>query len=111
MPTRRVKADGRIWKVCPKCGIDKPHDDEAYSRSGKNKDGSTRYYTRCKDCANKDAKQIRKEMSETARERKKRKMRARQRAWIKLGQRYPKELQELYAEEMVREYLENGPIP
>ena len=111
MPARKVKADGRIWKVCPRCGVDKPHDDEAYSRAGKRNDGSIKYYTRCKDCANKDAKKQRTDMSDVARERKKRRMRAQQRAWIRLGQRYPKELKELYAEEMVNEYLKNGPMP
>lgn len=111
MPSRRVRADGRIWKVCPKCGEDKPHDEEAYYRSGKRRDGTVQFYTRCKTCCEEDAKKERSDRSETARERHKRRLRARQRAWVRLGQRYPKDMQDLYDEEMVREYLENGPMP
>lgn len=110
MPSRFVR-DGRIWKQCPKCGEEKPHDAEYYYRSGKRPDGSTRFYTACKECCQRARPAAFANRSEVAKERHKRKLRARQRAWVKLGQRYPEELRELYEEELAREYLEHGPMP
>jgi len=103
--------EGRIWKVCAVCGVDKPHDSSAYYRAGRNPDGSQRFYSRCKVCANATAKVARKDRSDTAQERHKRRLRARQRAWVKLGQRYRAEFRRLYEEELVQEYLDHGPMP
>jgi len=111
MPPRRVKSDGRVWKVCPSCGEDKPHDETAYYRAGKHRDRSPKFYTRCKACCERDAKRERTDRSETAKERQKRRMRARQRAWVRLGQRYPLELRNLYEEELAKEYVKHGPMP
>lgn len=110
MPSRFVR-DGEIWKACPRCEVETPHNDEYYYRSGKHADGSTRFYTACKACCQKAAKIERSDRSENARERHKRRLRARQRAWVKLGQRYPAELRDLYEEELAREYLAHGPMP
>lgn len=111
MPERRVRSDGRIWKACPSCGVDKPHDSSAYYRAGKHRDGTTKFYTRCKACVNAQKKHARSDESETAQERHKRRARARQRAWVKLGQRHREEFRLLYEEELVQEYIDHGPMP
>ena len=106
MPERFVR-NGVIYKACSECSEEKPHDAEHYYRAGKYKDGTTRFYTACKVCCKGRDKKQRGDRSEVSRERQKRRLRARQRAWVRLGQRYPKELQELYEEELFHE----GPQP
>lgn len=107
----RFVRDGEVWKACTKCGVEKPHDAEHYYRSGRYPDGSWKYYSRCKACRKAEQKVERRERSADAHERTKRRLRARQRAWVRLGQRYPKELRRLYEEELVQEYLNHGPMP
>lgn len=110
MPERFVRG-GVIFKQCPRCELVKPHDERFYYRAGRHRDGSTKFYTACKECCKISSKNERSDRSERARERHKRKLRARQRAWVKLGQRYPDEMRDLYEEELAQEYLTHGPMP
>lgn len=106
MPNRFVR-NGVIYKECSGCGEEKPHDAEHYYRAGKYKDKTQRFYTTCKECCKQRDRKERTDRSEIARERQKRRLRARQRAWVRLGQEWPERFQELYAEELFRE----GPVP
>jgi len=106
MPSRFVR-NGVIYKECPKCGEEKPNDTAHYYRSGKHRDGTQKFYSLCKECCKQRDKKERTDRSEISRERHKRRMRARQRAWVRLGQEWPERFQELYAEELFRE----GPVP
>lgn len=106
MPERFIR-NGEIWKACSKCGEEKPHNDDHYYRAGKNPDKSQKFYTTCKTCCKARDKKNRGDRSERAQERQKRRLRARQRAWVKLAQEWPERFQELYAEELFKE----GPAP
>ena len=106
MPSRFVR-DGRIWKQCSKCGEDKPHDEEHYYRSGRNRDKTPRFYTQCKVCCQTQAKEDFQTRSDVAKARQKRRLRAAQRAKTRLAQEWPERYQALYEEELFRE----GPLP
>lgn len=105
MPERFVR-NGEIWKACSRCGEEKPHNDEHYYRDGKRK-GEVRYTSDCRLCRREKDKQGRTDRSPRAQARQRRRLRARQRAWVRLAQEWPERFQELYAEELFRE----GPVP
>lgn len=106
MPERFVR-NGKVWKACSQCGVEKPHDEEHYYRSGK-RSKETMYYSSCKECV-RASREIdgRTDQSELARSRRKRRNNARQKAWVRLSHEYPKRFRELYEEELFKQ----GPIP
>ena len=110
MPQRYVR-NGEVWKRCPGCDRELPHNADHYYRDGTHPDGTAKFYTRCKQCCIQQRKGRRTDQSPNAQERHRRRLRARQRAWVKLGRRHPHEFRDLYEEELAREYLTHGPMP